>query len=144
MKKTIIITAMLLLLTSVATWAAEKPNPLAKMKAMEIAHIYNEAATLGKTDLNRFLFAADFEYHNSTRRQKYSRKPYMKYLDSQRDLKLDCETTLEVLDECNSICFARSTMKFKNFTRIDHIQLEYINDTWQITEITTTYPDTKK
>lgn len=129
-----------LMIASLASFAAEKANPLKNVTSAKIMNSYLEATTLGGTDLNKFLFAADFDYTNSANGDHFNRKEYTDFLKAHKGVKFDCETTYEILDESGQACVAKATMKYKNFTRVDYITLNQSEDGWKISKVVTSYP----
>lgn len=101
---------------------------------------YLEATTLGSSELNRYLFADDFQYLNAGDGRSYGKRQYMKFLKANTGLKYDCETNYEILDECGKACVAKITMKFKNFIRVDYVTLNQRDDSWEVSKVVTTYP----
>src|SRR5690606_39175336 len=58
------IAAALIMVTSLSSFASEKANPLKDVESSMILNTYLEAVTVGSIDLNKFLFADDFQYSN--------------------------------------------------------------------------------
>jgi|SRR5690606_21846138 len=141
MKTTITtIAAAFIMMTSFNSFAAEKANPLKDYNSTSIVTTYLDAATAGSIDFNKFLFAADFEYHNTANNVCYDKKAYIGFLKKSKGLKFNCETTYEILDESGKACVAKATMKFPTFTRVDYMTLQHSNDGWKISKVVTTYP----
>lgn len=139
MKKTIttIATAFIMML-SLNSFA--NANPLKDMNTAKIIVTYLEAATSGSADLNKYLFADDFQYMNAVDRKSYGKREYTTFLKANKGLKYDCETSYEILDECGKACVAKVTMKFKTFTRVDYVTLSQEVDSWKVSKVVTTYP----
>lgn len=115
-------------------------NPLRNLSTAKIVKTYLEVATSGSADLNKYLFADDFQYVNAVSNQSYGKREYTAFLKANKGLKYDCETTYEILDECGKACIAKVTMKFKNFTRVDYVTLSQSTDSWKVSKVVTTYP----
>jgi len=131
----------LLLVTTFSSFASEKTNPLKNLNSMRIVKTYLEATTLGNVEFNEHLFASDFQYQTTTNLEvKTNKKEYCAFLNSNKGLTYDCETSYEILDESGDCCVAKATMKFKTFTRIDYITLCRKQDTWQVSKVVTSYP----
>lgn len=134
------ITAAVTMLLTCSANAAEIENPLKDHNSVNLVNVYLEAITLGTTDLNKYLFAEDFEYRNTANNDVYRKAAYSKYLRDNKGVKFDCETTYEILDESGRACLAKATMKFSNFTRVDYITLNQSEDGWKVSKVVTTYP----
>lgn len=142
MKRTIttIATAIIMIASfSSFAGAATKLNPLKDAESAKIVITYLEAITDGNTDLNNFLFAEDFEYKNGNG-HRFNKKKYIAFLQANKDLKYDCTTSYEILDQSGKACVAKATMKFDNFTRVDYITLNHSADGWKVHKVVTTYP----
>lgn len=141
MKSTITtIATALLVISTFSSFASTKHNPLKKLSSFSIINTYLEATTTGNNELNKFLFADDFEYRNSMHKKSYGKKEYTGFLKKNKGLKYDCVTQYEILDESGDACIAKATMTFKNFTRTDYITLNRDNDGWKVSKVVTTYP----
>ncbi len=141
MKKSIstIVAAAIIMFTSFTAVAASSVNPLKTFESTKIINAYIEATTLGAVDLNKFLFAEDFEYQNVANGDNFNKKAYTKFLESNKGLQYDCETAYQILDENAQACLAKTTMKFKNFTRIDYITLSNTDKGWKVSKVVTSY-----
>ncbi len=141
MKKTLTtIATTLLMIATFSSFAAENFNPLKHVATAKILTTYLEATTLGSTDLNKFLFADDFEYRNSANGDSFNKKEYTAFLKAHKGIQFDCETTYEILDESGQACVAKATMKFENFTRVDYITLNQSEEGWKVSKVVTSYP----
>ncbi|WDF69454.1 nuclear transport factor 2 family protein [Sphingobacterium oryzagri] len=141
MKKTLTtIAATVLMIATLSSFAAENFNPLKHVATAKILTTYLEATTLGSTDLNKFLFADDFEYRNSANGDSFNKKEYTAFLKAHKGIQFDCETTYEILDESGQACVAKATMKFENFTRVDYITLNQSEEGWKVSKVVTSYP----
>lgn len=140
--KTIIasIATALMMLMTFNSHAADNINPLKEHSTLNLLNVYLEATTLGSTDLNKYLFAEDFEYRNTANKDIFTKTQYTNYLKANKGLTYDCETTYEILDESGQACLAKATMTFKNFTRVDYITLTQTDDGWKVSKVVTTYP----
>ncbi|HLS97074.1 hypothetical protein BC792_1138 [Sphingobacterium allocomposti] len=132
--------ATLILITSFSSMAAEKMDPLKDYSSVNIVNAYLEATTLGSVDMNKFLFAEDFEYHNTASNLRYGKKAYTNFLKQHKGIKFNCETTYEILDESGEACIAKAIMKFSHFTRVDYITLNHSKEGWKVSKVVTTYP----
>ncbi len=115
-------------------------NPLKNFNTAKIITTYLEASTSGSADLNKYLFADDFQYVNAVDNKTYGKREYTAFLKANKGLKYDCETSYEILDECGKACIAKVSMKFKTFTRVDYVTLSQGADSWKVSKVVTTYP----
>lgn len=104
---------------------------------------YLEATTLGSVELNKFLFADDFQYNNTANNDHFNKKQYTSFLKAHKGVKFDCTTAYEILDQTGNTCLAKATMTFKNFTRVDYMTLSHGEDGWKVSKVVTTYPQQK-
>ena len=140
MKKTLsTIATAFLMIVSLSSFAAAI-NPLKDKDSKSIMTTYVEAIVSGTDQFNKFLFAKDFEYKNTSNKSKYNRSQYLQHLKVTKGLKFDCETDYQILDETGNSCVAKAIMKFDNFTRVDFITLNKTEDGWKISKVETTYP----
>lgn len=135
---TMIATVMMMVL-SLSSFAKETVNPLKNYTSKSIVLSYVEASTHGNNMFNKHLFTNDFEYVNAVNNTKSSKKDYLKFLDATKELKFDCETSYEVLDQTGNTAVAKTTMKFENFTRVDILSLTQSKDGWKINKVVTSY-----
>lgn len=141
MKKTIAtITTAVIMLLSFSSNAAEIENPLKDHNSVNLVNVYLEAITLGSTDLNKYLFADDFEYRNTSNNDSFNKRQYTNYLKENKGVTFDCQTAYEILDESGQACVAKATMTFDTFTRVDYITLSQNEDGWKVSKVVTTYP----
>ena len=142
MKKSIAtIAAAIIMITSFSAFADNKGNPLIAFKSAEIINTYIEVATLGSVEMNKFLFADDFQYQNVANSGTFNKKEYTKFLEKNKGLQYDCKASYEILDENAQACLAKTTMKFKNFTRIDYLTLNQTEEGWKVSKIVTSYQE---
>ncbi|WP_437921852.1 nuclear transport factor 2 family protein [Sphingobacterium sp. LRF_L2] len=141
MKTTItsIVTAFILMI-SFQSFAVEKTNPLRNVESAKIITTYLEATTLGSIELNKYLFADDFEYRNTVNNLRFNKREYTSFLKAHKGIKFNCETTYEILDQSGQACVAKAIMKFEHFTRVDYITLNQNEDGWKVSKVVTTYP----
>lgn len=129
-----------IIVTSFSSFAAEKPNPLKSAASDKVVTTYLEATTLGSIDMNKFLFADDFEYRNVNNDECVNKKQYTKFLHANKGIQFNCETSYDILSQDGKVCMAKATMKFDNFTRVDYITLNKSEDGWKVSKVETTYP----
>ncbi|GHE28677.1 nuclear transport factor 2 family protein [Sphingobacterium griseoflavum] len=141
MKKTLTtIAAAIIMISSFSSFAAEKTNPLKNVESGKIINTYLEATTLGSVELNKFLFADDFQYSNSANNDTFNKREYTAFLKAHKGVNFDCKTSYEILDQSGKACMAKATMVFENFTRVDYITLSQDQDGWKVSKVVTTYP----
>ncbi len=141
MKKTLTtIAAAIIMISSFSSFAAEKNNPLKNVESAKIINTYLEATTLGSIELNKFLFADDFQYSNSANDDTFNKREYTAFLKAHKGVNFDCKTSYEILDQSGKACMAKATMVFENFTRVDYIALSQDQDGWKVSKVVTTYP----
>ncbi|GHE28643.1 nuclear transport factor 2 family protein [Sphingobacterium griseoflavum] len=141
MKKTCAtIATALLLISSCFAFSADKKNPLKNLESAKIITTYLEATTLGSIELNKYLFAEDFQYRNSINKDVYNKKQYLEFLKAHKGVTFNCKTSYEILDQSGKACVAKATMQFKHFTRVDYITLNQDEDGWKVSKVVTTYP----
>ncbi|WDF68651.1 nuclear transport factor 2 family protein [Sphingobacterium oryzagri] len=141
MKKTLTtIAAAIIMISSFSSFAAEKTNPLKNVESAKIINTYLEATTLGSIELNKFLFADDFQYSNSANNDTFNKREYSNFLKAHKGVNFDCKTSYEILDQSGKACMAKATMVFENFTRVDYITLSQDQDGWKVSKVVTTYP----
>ncbi|WP_239018561.1 nuclear transport factor 2 family protein [Sphingobacterium corticibacterium] len=134
------IAAALIMVTSLSSFASEKANPLKDVKSDMVIGSYVDAVTVGSIDLNKFLFADDFQYSNVNNNDRVGKKEYIKFLKANKGNKYDCKSSYEVLSQDGKVCVAKATMAFDNFTRVDYITLNQGKDGWKVSKVETTYP----
>ncbi|PRD47702.1 nuclear transport factor 2 family protein [Sphingobacterium haloxyli] len=134
------IAAALIMATSLSSFASEKANPLKDVESDMILNTYLEAVTVGATDLNKFLFADDFQYRNLSNNDRAGKKEYIKFLKANKGTQYDCKGSYEILSQNGKVCVAKATMAFENFTRVDYITLNQGKDGWKVSKVETTYP----
>ena len=134
------IAAALIMMASFSSFAAEKSNPLKDMESDRIVSTYLDAITEGSTDLNKFLYANDFEYRNSNNQNRANKKQYLHFLKKNEGKQYNCKTSYQILSQDGKICVAKAIMAFDNFTRVDYITLNQSEDGWKVSKVETTYP----
>jgi hypothetical protein len=139
MKKITTILAAVLMTISLSSFANSSANPLREKNAKDILLTYVEATALGTSDFNNYLFTKDFQYENLANKDKFGKRKYVKFLDSNKGLNYNCNKSYEVLDVAGKTAIAKSTLVFENFTRVDHITLTQTKDGWKISKVVTSY-----
>ncbi len=139
MKKITTILAAVLMTISLSSFANSSANPLREKNAKDILLTYVEATALGTSDFNNYLFTKDFQYENLANKDKFGKREYVKFLDSNKGLNYNCNKSYEVLDVAGKTAIAKSTLVFENFTRVDHITLTQTKDGWKISKVVTSY-----
>jgi len=134
------IAAALIMVTSLSSFASEKANPLKDVESSMILNTYLEAVTVGSIELNKFLFADDFQYRNVNNNDRAGKKEYIKYLKANKGMQYDCKSSYQILSQDGKVCVAKAIMAFDNFTRVDYITLNQGKDGWKVSKVETTYP----
>ena len=134
------IAAALIMVTSLSSFASEKANPLKDVESDMVIGSYMDAVTVGSIDLNKFLFADDFQYSNVNNNDHAGKKEYIKYLKASKGNKYDCKSSYDILSHDGKVCAAKVTMAFDNFTRVDYLTLNQGKDGWKVSKVETTYP----
>ncbi|PRD56010.1 nuclear transport factor 2 family protein [Sphingobacterium gobiense] len=134
------IAAALIMVTSLSSFASERTNPLKDVESDMVIGTYLEAVTVGTIELNKFLFADDFQYRNVNNNDRAGKKEYIKYLKANKGMQYDCESSYQILSQDGKVCIAKTTMTFDNFTRVDYITLNQGKDGWKVSKVETTYP----
>ncbi|SFT09211.1 nuclear transport factor 2 family protein [Sphingobacterium wenxiniae] len=134
------ITAALIMVTSLSSFASEKANPLKNVESGMVIGSYVDAVTVGSIDLNKFLFADDFQYRNLSNNDCAGKKEYIKFLKANKGMQYNCESSYKILSQDGKVCVAKATMAFDNFTRVDYITLNQGKDGWKVSKVETTYP----
>ncbi|PRD52707.1 nuclear transport factor 2 family protein [Sphingobacterium gobiense] len=134
------IAAALIMVTSLSSFASTKANPLKDVESNMVIGTYLEAVTVGSIDLNKFLFADDFEYRNVNNNDRAGKKEYIKFLKANKNRQYNCKSNYEILSQDGKVCMAKATMVFDNFTRVDYITLNQGKDGWKVSKVETTYP----
>ncbi|MGO1243372.1 MAG: nuclear transport factor 2 family protein [Sphingobacterium sp.] len=142
MKKSITtIAAAIIMITSFSAFAANHAKPVETVESAAIINAYIDATTLGAKEMNNLLFAEDFEYQNVANGDTFNKKVYTQFLENNQGVQYDCETSYQILDENAQACLAKTTMKFKNFTRVDYITLNHTTEGWEVSKVVTSYQD---
>lgn len=140
MKKTLATIATAVLMTlSFSSFANSTVEPINTKEAKEVLNDYVEAISTGKADFNKYTLAKDFQFENEESKLKFGKKAYLKFLNETKGLNYDCEYITQIVEQTDATTIATTSMKFKNFTRVDHITLKKSNNEWKISKITTTY-----
>lgn len=141
MKKTLTtISAALLMIISLSSFAMDKVNPLKNLDSKALVMTYLQTTSLGSTAYHKYLFTDDFEYVNTANEDSYSKKEYLKFLKENKGLKFDAQTQYEILDETGKACIAKAVSYYESFQRIDYITLNKTDDGWKVSKVVTTYP----
>src|SRR5690606_38138251 len=134
------IAAALIMVTSLSSFASEKANPLKNAESDMVLGIYLEAVTVGSIDLNKFLFADDFQYSNLNNNNRTRKKDYIQFWKANTGAQYDCESSYEILSQDGKVCVANATLAFDNLTRVDDITLNQGTDGWKLSKVETSYP----
>ena len=137
MKRTITtIATALLMVFSLSSFAA---NPMKHFAVKSVLNTYIETVTLGSDIFHKYLLADDFEYKNTANQDTHKKKAFLQFLKENKGYRYNADTSYEVLDLSGKSCLAKATMKFNDFTRVDHITLSNTKDGWKVSKIITTY-----
>jgi len=140
MKKTIVsITAAVLMTVSFSSFASSVYKPLEAKAAKEILANYVSATSIGINDLHKSVFTTDFKFVNEANNSTYGKKDYLKFLNENKGVSYDCVTSHEIIDQNNDVVVAKTTYKFSDFTRVDHISMTQTKSGWKINKIATSY-----
>lgn len=138
MKKTILTIATALVMT-LSSFANTEIIPANVKDAKSVLLTYLEATAAGNTNFNNLIFANNFSYKNTERGQKYGKKDYLKFLKETQGLSYNCEKQSEIISQNNKIAVAKTTLKFENFTRVDHITMKQTKKGWKVSKVVTSY-----
>lgn len=138
--KTVILTFSFILFATILVKA--NPAPKAKRTVDYVLNQYIDCMSKGKTtDFSRIL-DENFKHqisHNG-RTSTYSKNQVVKYMNSTKNLSLNCSTSFSLVESNKNFLIAKVEMEFPTFTKTDYVTMSVNSDTeWTITNVFTTY-----
>lgn len=134
--------ASFLVVLSIYTMADGRPvKRIINFSMAKLAiHHYIDVITEGQYQGIEELFASDFcQRVQGLKFPNHSRSELISFLKKQRGEKMNCETTLQILDECAHYMIAKVIMKFEDFTKTDLITLINEDGNWKVMASIHTY-----
>ncbi len=131
--------AVIALVATVYTANAEI-KPYKELDSKEVVMNYVGASLLGNANYTKEMFTEDFEYSNTSNKEKFGKKEYVKHLKSLKNLKYNATQSFEIMDQVGNTAVGIVIMNFDNFTRVDYITLSQTTEGWKISKVVTTYP----
>jgi len=108
--------------------------------AKQAIHHYMDVITEWQYQGIEELFALDFcQRVQGLKFSNYSRSEIISFLKKQRGEKMNCQTKLQIIDECAHYMIAKVIMKFESFTKIDLITLINEDGNWKVIASIHTY-----
>jgi len=138
------LTFAFLMFTSLSSFA--KPgNPFKNATTTTLIDSYIQATSLGDTKYSEYLFAEDFKHIQSSNKKtkQYNKKQILTFLKKQEGYIMNCEASHKIIEQNSSYSIAKVKMVFPNFTRIDYVTLSNQDDAWVITQVATSYENSK-
>ena len=133
-------TVAIIALISTAFTANAEVKPYKSLDSKEVITHYVDASLLGSVNYTKYMFTDDFEYQNTTNKDKFGKKAYMTFLKSVKDLKYNATQKIDIIDQVGNTTIGKVSMDFGTFTRVDYITLLQTEDGWKINKVVTTYP----
>ena len=135
-------------LIAVSTFAMAAEGPGAKATKTNVnlstadfalAH-YVAVTTEGESAGVEQLFAADFNQKIQAKNaQSHSREAVIKSLKKQKEEKLNCTVSTDILEESADFKVAKVTLKFENFTKTDLVTLVRGGNDWKVSNSINSY-----
>ncbi|WP_134090106.1 nuclear transport factor 2 family protein [Olivibacter sp. XZL3] len=132
------IVAIILFSSSAFASATEDRNLSTAENAI---HEYIDGITLGRTENIEALFAESFKRNTAGNGAVYShsKKQVVDFLKQNRNLKQNCITQYDVIEQSAQFALAKLEMRYPEFTKIEYVQLCREGSEWKINQVTTTY-----
>lgn len=134
------LTAALLMLVSVSTFAADgKKNE--KFEMNYALKTYIEAVTHGKISTLSEVLDSEVKL-TTTRGEKIinqSRVELLKRLKLNENIIQNCETQVNIVESNPTLTVVKVSMKYINFTKVDYISLANTTKGWKITSISSSF-----
>lgn len=104
-------------------------------------HEYIDGITLGRTENIEALFAESFKRNTASSKAVYShnKKQVVAFLKQNSNLKQNCVTQYDVIEQSAQFVLAKLEMHYPEFTKIEYVQLCRDGGEWKINQVTTTY-----
>lgn len=103
-------------------------------------HHYIDVMTEGQSQGIEELFSSDFcQRVQGLKYPNHSRSELISFLKKQSGEKMNCQTTLQIIDECAHYMIAKVIMKFESFTKTDLITLINEDGNWKVIASIHTY-----
>ncbi|MNG80588.1 hypothetical protein D3C87_511140 [compost metagenome] len=138
--------AAALIAVSTFTMAAEGPGSKSAKANVNLSTAdfalehYVAVTTEGESAGVEQLFAADFNQKvQASNAQSHSRGAVVKSLKKQKDERLNCLVSTDILEESADYMVAKVTLKFEDFTKTDLVTLERVGSDWKISKSINSY-----
>lgn len=133
-----IIAAIALIANTTFANASEDKN---LSTAENTIHAYVDGVTLGHIENLEELFAENFKRNTASNGIVYShtKQQVVNFLKQNKNLKQNCKTHYNVIEQTALFTLAQIEMKYPSFTKIEYVQLCRDGKQWKINQVTTTY-----
>ncbi|MBE8712322.1 nuclear transport factor 2 family protein [Sphingobacterium hungaricum] len=123
---------------------AKTANPYKNASAPSIVDSYIQAVSMGNTKYSKYLFTEDFKFIQANKNSKqYNKKELTAFLKKQEGFIMNCETSYKIIEQNKDFSVAKVTMVFPSFTRTDYVTLSNSDKTWAITQVVTTFDNSR-
>lgn len=143
MKTLKILSATLLFLVSMSarSFASDEPNTISKLSMDYALKTYIDAVSLGKIKGFSDVLDNDVKF-TVTRGDKiinYSKFDMVNSLKNTTNVKQNCSTTYNVVEQNNSQAVVKVTMKYDGFSKINYVTLANTTRGWKITNVSSSF-----
>ncbi|MGE8428437.1 MAG: nuclear transport factor 2 family protein [Sphingobacterium sp.] len=139
-------TATALITVSTFAMAATRPGAKATKANVNLSTAdlaldhYVSVTTAGESAGVEQLFAEDFNQKiQAVNTQSNPRSEVIKSLKKQKDEKLNCRVSTDIIEESADYMVAKVTLKFENFTKTDLVTLERVGNDWKVSKSINSY-----
>lgn len=143
MKTFIITTLAAFILTSASAFARStgKANRSAVAAINHTLDLYTNAVSKGQVACIDQLFSEQFHqrYTGAKKSPVFNKPQLVGFLKNHKNVQEQCETSYSIVDESKGTAIAKVAMKYKDFTRIDYVTIAQNGDSYQISQIISTF-----
>src|SRR5690606_18852632 len=104
-------------------------------------HEYIDGITLGRTENLEELFTENFKRNTAGKGvvHSHTKAQVINFLKQNKNLKQNCKTQYNVIEQSAQFALAQIEMKYPDFTKVEYVQLCREGNGWKINQVTTTY-----
>lgn len=136
------ITAAFLLASTCAFATTPETNKRSNVAAInQTLDLYANAVTKGQVNGIDQLFNEQFNqrYASKHKGNSFNKKQLLAFLKDHKNIQQNCETDYSIIEENEGFAIAKVVMKYKDFARIDYVTISQNKDTYQISQIVSTF-----
>ena len=133
----------LALLLTLCAYGFTQASPKKPLKVMDqVITSYINCTTQGNMENINHIFTDNFRHIMNRNGNPFAinKKDMIAFLNVTKNVKQNCKTTYDIIEESKDCVIAKVNMQYADFTKVDLVTLCRGDAGWAVSQVVTTYP----